>query len=450
MKLLSKVVWSEGMHLSPQHFQAQNRYFEDSVHFAATSLWYAGYGYSAYRLDSDAIHNGSVMLQQASGLFSDGLAFDMPESDPLPGVRDIAASLPATADSVKIFLAVPARVPDGANCSSNGDAAILNTRFMRREDKFPDENTGSDAKTVALGSKNFRILLEKEVTEQVMSLPLAMVRREGGGYRYDDNFVPPCLRLTASDSLVRIVSRLIEILDEKAAALRPQSSLGRRFQAGMSSGQVAQFWFLHCVNSSLALLRHQLFTKRSHPEEIYRELLRLAGALCTFGLNVHPRSLPLYQHDDLAPCFEALDGHIREHLEVIAPSRAISIPLTVVDKYFHNGTVRDDRCLARSRWILGISARMGEADVIRKTPQLVKVCSAKFVPELVRRALPGLTLTHMPVPPPAISAQVDYQYFSISKGGPCWEHLVQSKQVGVYVPGEMQTPELELTVILEN
>jgi type VI secretion system protein ImpJ len=31
MKPLSRVVWHEGMHLAQHHFQAQNRYFEDSI-----------------------------------------------------------------------------------------------------------------------------------------------------------------------------------------------------------------------------------------------------------------------------------------------------------------------------------------------------------------------------------------------------------------------------------
>ena len=44
MKLLSRVVWAEGMYLAPQHFQAQNRYFEEAVQFATASLWNDAYG----------------------------------------------------------------------------------------------------------------------------------------------------------------------------------------------------------------------------------------------------------------------------------------------------------------------------------------------------------------------------------------------------------------------
>ena len=46
MKLLSKIVWSEGMYLAPHHFQAQTRYFEDSIHFAVSNLWPHSYGFA--------------------------------------------------------------------------------------------------------------------------------------------------------------------------------------------------------------------------------------------------------------------------------------------------------------------------------------------------------------------------------------------------------------------
>ena len=88
--------------------------------------------------------------------------------------------------------------------------------------------------------------------------------------------------------------------------------------------------------------------------------------------------------------------------------------------------------------------------MIARTPQLVKVCSSQFVAELVKRALPGCALTHLPVPPPAISARVDTQYFGVSKSGPCWDHILQTRRVGIYVPGELPEPELELLVVLES
>jgi type VI secretion system protein ImpJ len=72
------------------------------------------------------------------------------------------------------------------------------------------------------------------------------------------------------------------------------------------------------------------------------------------------------------------------------------------------------------------------------------------VRELVKRALPGMALSHLPVPPPAVSARVETQYFGLNKGGPCWDHLSQTRKVGAYVPGEFPNPEIEILVILDK
>ena len=56
---------------------------------------------------------------------------------------------------------------------------------------------------------------------------------------------------------------------------------------------------------------------------------------------------------------------------------------------------------------------------------------------------------HLPVPPSAIRGEADKQYFSLDLAGPCWEHILQTRRVGVYIPGEIAEPEFELTVIVE-
>jgi type VI secretion system protein ImpJ len=56
----------------------------------------------------------------------------------------------------------------------------------------------------------------------------------------------------------------------------------------------------------------------------------------------------------------------------------------------------------------------------------------------------------VPIPPAAIAAKLEYQYFSINRSGRCWEHMMQTKTAGVYVPGELPSPELELIVILDT
>ena len=451
MKQLSKVVWSEGMHLGPHHFQVQSRFFEAITHFGISQLWFEPYGVVGLELDGEALRNGTVSLVHARGIFQDGLPFNMPESDPLPAPRGIADLFPPTRESLTVNLAIPPQRLGVPNCALTDQGNNGPLRFIAESAMTADENTGVDEKALKVGRKNIQILLDTEDAGDMQTLPIARIRRDGSGnYIYDEAFIPPCIQISASPTLMLMTRRLIEILQEKSATMSLDTRGKGKFQAGFSAQEIGQFWFLHAVNSSLGPLRHLYFTKRGHPEELFLELLRLGGALCTFALDSHPRNLPLYNHMALDGCFAEIEKHIHEHLDLLAPSNCLSIPLAAVANYFYEGAITDQRCLDRARWILSVHSALGDAEVITRTLQLVKVCSAQFVPQLVKRALPGMELTHIPVPPSAVARRVESQYFSIGRAGPCWDHIVQTRQVGIYIPGDIPDPEIELLIILES
>jgi type VI secretion system protein ImpJ len=450
MRTLTRPVWWEGMYLGPHHFQAQNRYFEDALNFVTESLWRDASGFAGLQFDEDALRNGTLVLTHARGLFEDGLAFDLPGSDGAPAPRPFAALFSPVADHLTLYLAVPAVIRDGQNTSLNGNAN--GTRFIAAQQKMPDQNSGLDEKAIEVGRKNLQILAETELSDRYATLPVVRLLRDGSGrFEADPTFIPPCINIACSPALNGMLRRLLEILDEKSTVFtQEQQQRNGVFQAGMSARHVAQYWFLHALNSNIPELRHYLLCQHAHPQELYREMLRLGGALCTFGLEVHPRSLPAYDHAHLDTCFAALDEHIRRHLEIVMPSKAIKIPLRAVESFLYNGDVKDERCLGPGRWILEIQSPVGEADLIHNVPKLTKVCSARFVVELIKRALPGLVLNYLPVPPVQIAARVESHYFSIQRAGPCWEHIVQTRQVGIYVPGEIPTPQLGLIVLLDE
>ncbi len=451
MRSLSRVVWSEGMYLGPHHFQAQSRYFEDSIQFAASALCFESYGLTAAQLDAEALLNGTLSLVHARGVFPDGLTFQMPDADAAPAARNIADLFPPARDAVTVVLAVPQRKPDGLNCITSETQNGKSARYRAESVVLHDETTGRDEKPVNIGIKNIQLLLDTEIVEGYLALPVARIMRDSAGhFVFDPDFIPPCLRITASDRLMLLLQRLIEILEEKSAAFSLKESAEKRSWAEFSTREIANFWLLHTVNSALAPLRHQFFGKRGHPEELFVEMLRLGGALCTFALEAHPRELPLYDHRNLDRCFAELDRHIRTHLETIVPSQFLSIKLLKRADYFYEGEITDDRALGRSRWIFALRSRVGEVELISKTPHLVKLCSKAFVPQLVKRALPGLDLTHLPVPPSSIPSKIDFQYFSVGKSGPCWDHIVQTRILGLYVPGELPDPEIELMAVLES
>lgn len=436
------------MYLAPHHFQAQSRYFEDSIQFLAESLLDGTFGVTGWALDDEALQNGTVSIVHATGILPDGTSFQIPESDAPPAPRDVTAIISPASNRLTVLLALPRRKLNGVNCTLSGvpDGA----RYVAEAQSLADDTTGQDEKQVRVGRKNLQIIFETEVTDDLITLPIARVMRSGSGaFVFDPAFIGPTLQIGASRRLMGLLGPLIELMEEKTAVLS-RSAEASGDAIGFSTREIASFWFLHTVNASLSPLRHFYYSKRGHPLELYLELSRLAGALCTFALESHPRMLPPYDHDHPDECFTAIERHIREHLDLIIPVNCLAIPLHAAGDYLYAGEIIDERCLGRCSWILAVRAGLGEVEVASLAPQLIKICSEKFIVELVKRALPGLPLSHVSVPPPAIAPKAGTQYFLVSKNGPFWEHIVATRHVGIYVPGDIPNPEIQLFAVLET
>ncbi len=450
MKPFTRVVWQEGMHLAQHHFQLQSRYFEESVGFALGQLFFRPYGLVACELDAEALRNGTVSVIHARGVLTDGLAFHIPEADPPPPPRAIRELFSPTQDRHVVLLAIPPYRPGRANCVLEPKASDGDLRYVAETRVVADETTGQDEKPVLLGRKNLRVVLDSEIGDMV-ALPLARVRRDGAGhFVYDLDFIPPVLEIGASPGLMERLRRVIEILEAKSQALVGQRRGAQADLAAYAARDVASFWLAHAIHSSLAPLHHLLESRRAHPEQLYVELARLAGALCTFSLDSHPRELPLYDHDNLEECFGALERVIRTHLDLVVPTNCVALPLERSRKFLYTCAVRDRRCLGPSTWILGVRAARGaQADLIAAVPRLVKMCSAQLIARLVKEAQAGLLLEHLPTPPAAVAPRAGSQYFLVRQAGPCWDAIVKSAEVGIYVPEALAEGELELLVVLD-
>jgi type VI secretion system protein ImpJ len=448
MRSPSRVVWSEGMHLAQQHFQAQAEYFEEATSFALSSLFDVPYGLIAYELQPEALLNGTVSLTHARGIMPDGLPFSFP-GDPPPAALEIRDLFSPTRESHLVLLAIPPSRPGRANCALNGEPGDLRYTSVTRE--IADETTGLDAKPLALARKNFRFILDDQADDDVVTLPLARIRRDGAGnFVYDPDYVPPCVQIGASPRLLQLLERLAGAMAAQADALRRERAAAGSVSA-YSASEVASFWLSHAIHSGLPALQHHLRVRTTHPARVYPDLARVAGALCTFTTETDAAALPTYDHEALGECFGALERHIRQNLELVLPTRAIHFPLEKADEY-HTARVPDSRCFGRAHWFLGVRSSLTAAELAARVPKLGKVCSAKHILPLVQRAHSGLPLEHVSRPPAAITPRVGTQYFAIKvqTDHPCWKTIVSTAGVGIYIPDSIPDAELEVSVVIES
>jgi type VI secretion system protein ImpJ len=452
MKNLRRVVWSRGMFLTPQHFQTLDNFIEDTLQFRFSASNYCNWGVVDLGIDQESLANGLFTLHHCRGVLPDGVAFSIPETDAPPSGRPVAENFAPTQDSLDVFLALPERRVQAKNVTqpAEGQPGGATTRFVAETLEVLDENGYGDQKSVQVGNKNFRLLFGNQNLDGFVTLRIArVVRSEAGLYKLDPAFIAPCLDIGSSEFLMSLLRRQIEILASKSEALAAgRRQRGQRL-ADFNTSETATFWLLHTVNSALPELEHIWNVRRGHPEALWVALLHLAGSLSTFSTDAKAREMPVYNHDNLGFCFTALDQKIRDFMETVIPSKCISIPLRVVDRSQWNGVITNDEYFKNSSFVLAINAKVGIEEVIGKVPQLVKVSTTDEIQNLVRLALPGITLRHTPSPPPSVPFKMSNQYFLLNQSGRLWDRIVQTRNISLFIPPEIAEAHPELLVIMQ-
>ena len=447
MKRLQPVIWMKGTFLSPQYLQMQDRFIESSLQFHLDALAYAGYGFRSLQINQEALSAGYVAISEASGMFPDGLLFDIPDADQSPSPKPLQDAFEQDQKTADIYLAIPHYREKGLNVSMA--RAQADTRYLSEVAMLRDENTGLSEKPVQVARKNFRILVEGESLQHSSSLRICRVKKTPAGtFELDHEFSPPLLDFRANPRINGICRQLVEILSAKSAQLAGTRRQKNLSLAEFGTADIANFWLLYTINSIFPLLQHLFETRRGHPERLFSHMLQLAGSLTTFSKDIHPRDLPRYDHDDLGPCFHKLDETIRYLLETVVPSNFVSLPLKFKQTSIYATPLEDDKYLTNTKMYLAVNTEAPEDKIISGIPYLVKVCSENHIEHLVQQALPGLPLTHIPRPPSAIPVKVNYQYFSISQSGPCWEAITRARNMAAYVPGDFPNPQIELLILL--
>ncbi len=449
MRQIQPVVWSKGVFLSPQHLQAQDRFFEDTLRFLSGALSFRNWGFSSLQIDAAGLSEGRLSVTHASGIFPDGLMLDLPASDTPPASRTLDDCFPQGRSSCAFFLAVPQDRPGGINVALQRGGA--STRFYSELQMLRDENSSGVEKPVSLARKNLQILAEGDNLEGSVLLPLTQIERtEAGSYRLDPKYVPPLLNIKGNELLTGILRGEIETLVSRSSQLAGSRRQRNQSLADFSASDIANFWLLYTINTNLPVSRHLLDSTQVHPEVLFLHMLSLAGALTTFSSKIEPRDLPRYEHERLGPCFLALDAAITELLETVVPSNFVALPLKPLRDSIYAVAIDKDSYFENSRPYLAIASDLSQADLITRAPALAKACSATHIEQLIRQALPGLKLTHLPVPPRAIPVKLNYQYFSIEKSGPVWEAVVRARNFAVYAPAEIPNPVMELIFLFAN
>ncbi|MBV7477291.1 type VI secretion system baseplate subunit TssK [Pseudomonas sp. PDM31] len=447
MSKQSRVMWSEGMFLLPQHFQYQDEFHQHQLAQATLRSTPFHWGVQLLEVDEEALASGSLQLKRLKLVFPDGSLFDAPQHDPLPAARDLKDLLKG--NDLKVYAALKLPEPFGLNYVEDGQEQKTGRRYRKQFDTLPDLNEGDLENEITSLRLNVVMLIDGDNLDGYTWCPIARLSRNNiGGFNLDGHFVHPTLHLGTHDTLIGLGKHLLGALQAKSNALS-----GRRREradqiAEFGSSDVTLFWLLNTVNRAHPALAHLLAHPRLHPERLYLFLAELAGGLLTFSLDTQLSNIPEYDHHDPAASLVKLDEMIRVLLDNVVPNQCVVIDLIQTKPSYWQGQLKDPR-LTEADFYLCVHADMPGASLLELVPRAFKVGSPEDIEVVVNSAMPGVTLNHATRLPNAIAVRLDNHYFSIEPHGRVYERMMSAQAISFYAPSAFTNLKLELMAVLK-
>lgn len=441
MTWLSKVIWSEGMLLQPQHLQQHDRYLQRQLESRVAPMRPYGWGFSQLKIDQAQLAFGKIALLGCQGVLPDGTPLQLPVDDALPLPLDV----PADARNVTVMLALPLRRPGIAEVGeAEGQENFARHRIVEYE--AMDSNGLDNSALMQVGSLRLRLALESDVANAWSTLAVVRIieRRADNRLVLDPDFCPPCLDYRAAPRIGDFVDELLGMLQQRGAALAARLS-----QPGTAgAAEIVDFLFLQLINRVQPLFAHYANMSGLHPEELYRAMLQLAGEMATFSKGEkRPRAYPPYLHHQLRDTFLPVLDDLRASLSIVMDAHAVPIQLEERQFGLRVAVVPDASLFKNAVFVLAVNADVPAEAIRSGFPPKVKIGSIEKIRDLVNLQLPGIGLRPLPVAPRQLPFYAGFTYFELDRGSEYWQQLASSAGFAMHVAGDFPGLKMEFWAI---
>jgi type VI secretion system protein ImpJ len=449
---IDRPLWAAGALLSPQQFQQQARWEAWANECLAHLSWVHPWGVQAVAFDLEALRLGKLKLTHVRGRMPDGTLVDTDSVDRLPPALELAGLLPDGTQDATVVLALPLEQANGNNCQFEGARGDRPTRYRQDWRKVQDIYA-DEVQQIGVLEHALSVRLASDTNADYLTCPIARLMRDGQGvWNLDPAYVPPLLSFAAHPGLLNQLDNLLTQLAAKRQRLMGMRRESNQRMADFAVADVSLFWLLNALNTYQPVLADLKAHPTRHPEQVYLELVKLAGGLLTFSLEHDVEQIPAYRHLNLETVFPPLMRTISTLLEASLPSRVIALELK------ETGTNRwqvslDDLRLREpdgADFYLSVRCSLPAAQVQSQFPRLCKAGAPDDINHLINAALDGVPLQSLSHVPAAIPLRLENQYFALGLSHAKGQAMLAAGACAFYVPSTLANVKLELFAVLRT
>lgn len=455
------IFWHQGLFLEPQHFQHQDAKLERALerHLSLTAPW--AWGYAALALDETALHARNLAITHVAARWQDGAFTEFPGNARVESRRfeltDFAQG-PRTA-----YLGLRRLMADEANVlryENTGDMAQSRSRFAALADplQMPDRYTNGSTGNVAVMDYVLRLFWDDEIEHlgDYELMPLVRLEQDGEVVRPMPDFTPPCMTLSASSQLQRLLNELRDEVIGRARQLEVfKQPLTNRGQEGES--QFGSILALSVLNRYGPQLNHLIETPQTHPWLIYGILRQLTGELSSFTeycdllgeTRDNQALLQPYDHAHLGPVFDGARMLLMRLLNEITlgPEMFVRFERDSAVETLHHATLPGSFFGPRHRYYLMARSAQEPTAVNDMLMLEGKLAPPDDIDMTVNRALPGIELLPLQTLPLGMPRRAGAAYFRVESQTALWDTVVADGRLTLFLPNPPADLRVELIVI---
>lgn len=449
---IDRPLWAAGALLCPQQFQQQARWEawanEGLAHLSLVHPW----GVQAVAFDLEALRLGKLKATQVRARMPDGTLVDTDHVDRLPPALELARLLSDDIREATLLLALPLEQGNGNNCLFEGARADRPTRY-RQDWRQVQDVYADEVQSIGVLEHALSLRLDSDENADYLTCPVARLVRDGqGAWSLDPDYVPPLLSFAAHPGLLAQLDNLLTQLSAKRQRLMGMRRESNQRMADFAVADVSLFWLLNALNTYQPVLADLKAHPARHPEQVYLELVRLAGSLLTFSLEHDIEKIPAYRHEHLETVFPPLMSTISTLLEASLPSRVIALMLEESGANRWQVTLNDLRLREPdgADFYLSVRCRLPAVQLQSQFPRLCKVGTPDDVDHLINAALDGVPLQSLSHVPAAIPLRLENQYFALDLSHAKGQAMLAAGVCAFYVPSTLADVKLELFAVLRT
>ncbi len=442
MSLNSKVVWSEGMFLNPQHFQQQERYFERLLEGKCSAYGAYGWGMHDFEIDQQLLTLGKISVTKGKGVFPDGTPFSFPDVDEPPPVFEV----PENTHNSIVYVCVPVKRPGAVDVIEQENTQGLARYYSFEQESRDVSNESGDNITLNVGKLRFRLMLESDDLSGYACIGLIRIAesREDKNVLLDDNYIATCLDCKKSPKLAGYLTEVIGLLHHRGEAIAGRLADTNRG----GTAEVADYMMLQLINRIEPMTNHLSNMNGLHPVDLFAESVQMIGELSTFvSKNKRTPTFPVYLHDNLQATFTPVISELRNCLSMVYEQTAVSLNLVEKKYGIRVAEIPDRSLIGSAMFILSVRADVPEEALRTHLPAQIKIGPVERIRQLVNAAMPGIGIKPLPVAPRQIPFHSGYTYFELEKQSDFWNELKHSGGFALHIGGDFPGLEIEFWAI---